>query len=63
MRGWKPDWEGIEGNDIAGYVETVGNKVTEFKKGDRVGFPMTETSHPLTFVSFLMLTCKLPLYL
>ncbi|GAA6059781.1 hypothetical protein JCM10212_003676 [Sporobolomyces blumeae] len=37
---WKiPDWTGkesIEGNDIAGYVEAVGEGVTKFKKGDKV---------------------------
>ncbi|GAA6010111.1 hypothetical protein JCM11491_005872 [Sporobolomyces phaffii] len=30
------DWENVEGNDIAGYVEAVGEGVTKFKKGDKV---------------------------
>jgi NADPH:quinone reductase-like Zn-dependent oxidoreductase len=30
-------FEGIEGNDIAGYVEKVGSKVTTFKVGDKAG--------------------------
>ncbi|GAA5927258.1 zinc-binding alcohol dehydrogenase family protein [Sporobolomyces koalae] len=29
-------WENIEGNDIAGHVEAVGEGVTKFKKGDKV---------------------------
>ncbi|UZJ50704.1 hypothetical protein CBS101457_000024 [Exobasidium rhododendri] len=30
-------FEGIEGNDVAGFVERIGTKVTEFKLGDKVG--------------------------
>lgn len=31
-------WEGhIEGNDVAGYVEAIGDGVSEFNVGDRVG--------------------------
>lgn len=30
------DWENVEGNDVAGYVEAVGAGVTKFKKGDKV---------------------------
>jgi len=30
------DWESIEGNDVAGHVEAVGEGVTKFKKGDKV---------------------------
>ncbi|TDL15540.1 GroES-like protein [Rickenella mellea] len=30
------DYAAVEGNDVAGYVESVGEGVTEFKKGDRV---------------------------
>ena len=33
---WMPDWQGVEGNDIAGTIEAVGQDVTEFKKGDKV---------------------------
>lgn len=39
---WKvPEWGAFgepknEGNDIAGFVEAVGDEVTEFRKGDRV---------------------------
>ncbi|KAI9034528.1 chaperonin 10-like protein [Hyaloraphidium curvatum] len=29
-------YEGIEGNDVAGHIEAVGEGVTEFKKGDKV---------------------------
>lgn len=37
---WMPDWQGVEGNDIAGTIEAVGKDVTEFKKGDKVRFIM-----------------------
>ncbi|KAI9011569.1 chaperonin 10-like protein [Hyaloraphidium curvatum] len=30
-------FEGIEGNDVAGFVEAVGEGVTSYKKGDKVG--------------------------
>ncbi|CAO1614819.1 unnamed protein product [Jaminaea pallidilutea] len=30
-------YEGIEGNDVAGHVAAVGDGVTEFKEGDKVG--------------------------
>ncbi|TDL25380.1 GroES-like protein [Rickenella mellea] len=33
---WIADYAAIEGNDVAGYIESVGEGVTEFKKGDRV---------------------------
>lgn len=33
---WLPPYEGIEGNDVAGYVEAVGKEVTAFQKGDKV---------------------------
>lgn len=36
---WMPDWQAVEGNDVAGIVETVGKDVTEFKKGDKVERP------------------------
>lgn len=29
-------YEAIEGNDVAGYIEQVGEGVTDFKKGDKV---------------------------
>lgn len=29
-------YEGIEGNDVAGYIEAVGSDVKDFKKGDKV---------------------------
>lgn len=29
----------IEGNDVAGYIETVGSDVEDFKPGDKVGYP------------------------
>ncbi|GAA5831645.1 hypothetical protein JCM3766R1_004964 [Sporobolomyces carnicolor] len=29
-------FENVEGNDVAGYVEAIGDGVTKFKKGDRV---------------------------
>lgn len=29
-------FEGIEGNDVAGYIDAVGSDVKDFKKGDRV---------------------------
>ncbi len=31
-----PDYDRVEGNDVAGYIEAVGEGVTEFKKGDKV---------------------------
>lgn len=31
-----PDEERIEGSDVAGHIEAVGEGVTEFKKGDKV---------------------------
>lgn len=33
---WFKDWEGVEGNDIAGYVQKVGKNVQEFKPNQRV---------------------------
>ena len=30
--------EGIEGNDVAGYIEAVGSEVKELKQGDTVCF-------------------------
>lgn len=30
-------YEAIEGNDVAGHVHEVGEGVTKFKKGDKVG--------------------------
>jgi len=42
---WMKDWQAIEGNDVAGYVEAVGSQVSEFKKGDRVaGFSKMKTA-------------------
>ncbi|KII83718.1 hypothetical protein PLICRDRAFT_702303 [Plicaturopsis crispa FD-325 SS-3] len=43
----KLGWEGIEGNDVAGYVAAVGEGVTEFKLGDRVAaFTKMGQPHP-----------------
>ncbi|TDL25370.1 GroES-like protein [Rickenella mellea] len=33
---WVADYAAIEGNDVAGYIESVGEGVTGFKKGDGV---------------------------
>lgn len=34
---WFDNYEAIEGNDIAGYVERLGEGVTRFQVGDKVG--------------------------
>ena len=31
-----PDYEAVEGNDVAGYIVRVGEGVTEYKGGERV---------------------------
>lgn len=31
-----PGYEGVEGNDIAGYISAIGEGVTKFKIGDKV---------------------------
>ncbi|KAH8918245.1 GroES-like protein [Atractiella rhizophila] len=33
---WVKTWTAVEGSDVAGYVEEVGEGVTDFKKGDQV---------------------------
>lgn len=35
MSAFTPSYATIEGNDVAGVVEAVGEGVTEFKKGDK----------------------------
>ncbi|KAH8913467.1 hypothetical protein BT69DRAFT_1344524, partial [Atractiella rhizophila] len=32
---WVKTWTAVEGSDVAGYVEEVGEGVTDFKKGDQ----------------------------
>lgn len=38
-------FEGIEGSDVAGYIEAVGHSVTEFSKGDRVSSRLNAVAH------------------
>ena len=33
---WLPDYEAVEGNDVAGYIIQVGEGVKEYKGGERV---------------------------
>lgn len=36
LPGWLPDYEAVEGNDVAGYIVKVGEGVKEYKGGERV---------------------------
>ena len=36
MPNWLPDYEVVEGNDVAGYIIHVGEGVKEYKGGERV---------------------------
>ncbi|EJC99166.1 GroES-like protein [Fomitiporia mediterranea MF3/22] len=44
---WTPNYSGIEGNDVSGYIVKVGEGVTEFKGGERVAaFSKMRTMDP-----------------